>query len=97
MDLLNYSIDGPTPLMNDLVKFIFNPPDERAKHWSFQTMAIGAFHVYARFRLFREICPERDTNLPRRFNQQFKADVASKRVWFASSQSVYKNFDDQML
>ena len=96
MDLLNYSIDGPTPLMNDLVKFIFNPPDERAKHWSFQTMAIAFFM----FTLVSDCSEKSVRNATRIFLEGLTSN--SRPTWLPSAcglllVSRYKNFDDQML
>jgi len=96
MDLLNYSIDGPTPLMNDLVKFIFHPPDERAKHWSFQSMATAFFM----FTLVSDCSDKSVRNATRIFLEGLTSD--SRPTWLPSAcglllVSRYKNFDEQML
>ena len=96
MDLLNYSTDGPTPLMNDLVKYIFHPPDERAKHWSFQSMATAFFM----FTLVSDCSEKSVRNATRIFLEGLTSD--SRPTWLPSAcglllVSRYKNFEDQML
>jgi len=96
MDLLNYSVDGPTELMDDLVKFIFQPPDDRAKHWSFQSMAITFFM----FTLVSD-CSEKSV---RNATKVFLEGLTSEHrpTWIPSACGLllisrFTNFDEKLL